>query len=504
MSIESLVYPLLFLQKDFDLKTFLFFIPMFLFYIFFQDRRIIDNIKHVYTAYFTERSKGCVVLSSNPKNCQISSKFEAILWYINLKSNNTIYRTKEISYKIYNWQDDIDQLNYYYKVDQADKFHIEDSYWGRIYVEHKENDSRENRRNDKTEEWDTMEIISETKSTTEIIDFLNKLEAKHREYLLEKNLKSTLLVECYWKTQDSKFQSVPYPWKSNVSFNSRNFEGKSDILEQIDEFIMGKPMYEKRGIPYHLGILLHGEPGCGKTSFIKSLANYTNRHIIDIKLTNDVDMNKLKDLILNERLTPDLLIPIEKRIYVLEDIDVMGDIVHKRRNSKADIKDKDSHSCDTDDCGDIMDGVIGKIVDKNQMTKEGPTGLDILKSTLNGQKQNTMSAFLNILDGVQENPGRIIIMTTNHVDKIDPAIIRPGRIDMNIEFKRASPEIITQIIQSYWNENNISKDHIDTLHSLKPIPHCRVIELCRSSHSFDDTVYKLSISEYSDQSLLAK
>jgi len=109
-----------------------------------------------------------------------------------------------------------------------------------------------------------------------------------------------------------------------------------------------------------------------------------------------------------------------------------------------------------------------------------------------------MSSFLNILDGVQENPGRIIIMTTNHIRKLDPAIIRPGRIDMNLEFKPATPEIICQILEGYW-KHQTSGDTLETsvadmypkLLDIEPIPHCKVIEVCRESRSMDECVEKL-------------
>jgi len=83
-------------------------------------------------------------------------------------------------------------------------------------------------------------------------------------------------------------------------------------------------------------VLLYGTNAVGKTSFIKALANYTQRHIIDIKLGDGIDLGKLKELILNERLQGDLLIPVNKRIYVLEDIDVMGSVVHKRKSTTED------------------------------------------------------------------------------------------------------------------------------------------------------------------------
>jgi len=360
------------------------------------------------------------------------------------------------------------------------------------------------------------------------MSYLEDLEKKHREYLLTHKLKSLMLVECSWDIGSKDFQITTHPWSSNVTFETRMFENKEDILSQIDTFLTSKEMYAERGIPYHLGILLHGTPGCGKTSFIKALANYTQRHIIDIKLSDGIDLGKLKELILNERLQGDLLIPINKRIYVLEDIDVMGSIVHKRKASK----------CDGDGNGDGNDneegpiGDIGLIDTKTQSIGTGGSrGISVdelrkmvkglindggLRSTMmiptveNGKSllgqeksnENTMSSLLNILDGVQENPGRMIVMTTNHVNKLDPAIIRPGRIDMNLNFKPASPEIICQILEKYWlgkeemkNEKDkfqrIYDDLLRALDKIGPIPHCKVIEICRASKNINDCITKL-------------
>ena len=65
----------------------------------------------------------------------------------------------------------------------------------------------------------------------------------------------------------------------------------------------------------------------------------------------------------------------------------------------------------------------------------------------------TLSCLLNILDGILETPGRIIILTSNYPEKIDKALLRPGRIDMNIELKKASSLIIKQILSFFYDSS---------------------------------------------------
>ena len=65
-----------------------------------------------------------------------------------------------------------------------------------------------------------------------------------------------------------------------------------------------------------LGILLYGEPGCGKTAFIKSLMNLTGRHGIDIKLNGNFDFKKLKELIMSDKIDDSLIIPQDKIIFL--------------------------------------------------------------------------------------------------------------------------------------------------------------------------------------------
>jgi len=75
----------------------------------------------------------------------------------------------------------------------------------------------------------------------------------------------------------------------------------------------------------------------------------------------------------------------------------------------------------------------------NQNKKEQPT----TNHNIN------LSHLLNLIDGVVEMHGRIIIMTTNHVDKLDDALIRPGRIDLKVNFQRITGETIKHVITKY-------------------------------------------------------
>jgi chaperone BCS1 len=65
----------------------------------------------------------------------------------------------------------------------------------------------------------------------------------------------------------------------------------------------------------------------------------------------------------------------------------------------------------------------------------------------------TLSELLNLLDGVLEQPGRMIIITTNHVDRIDPALLRFGRVDLKIEFKLCSLSVVRDITRHFFDAN---------------------------------------------------
>ena len=137
--------------------------------------------------------------------------------------------------------------------------------------------------------------------------------------------------------------------KATISFNLTEFntsktlsniygEGMEVVRKRIDFFNNNRDWYAKKGVPYTFGLLMHGNPGCGKTSLIKAIANVTKRHIINISLNKFTTKTQLKNLFFSDKITIDkpggmtenLIIPIEKRLYVVEDIDCATDIVLDR------------------------------------------------------------------------------------------------------------------------------------------------------------------------------
>lgn len=169
------------------------------------------------------------------------------------------------------------------------------------------------------------------------------------------------------------------------------------ILSDVIEFLSSRDWYSDRGVPYRRGYLLHGPPGCGKTSYITALAGKLEYDICQMNLSNSA----LSD----ERLTFLLNVAPPKSIILLEDIDA------------AFVNRED---------------------------------IDYNKSAYQGLGRVTLSGILNVLDGVASSEERLLFMTTNYPERLDSALTRPGRVDMKVYIGYASDEQLNRAFETFY------------------------------------------------------
>ncbi len=185
-------------------------------------------------------------------------------------------------------------------------------------------------------------------------------------------------------------------------------ETRDKLVHGIKNFIANKDWYNERGLNYQLGIMLSGPPGTGKTSVIKGLATYFNRSICLLR-ANELDYIR------------EALIDLPKDAFlVIEDID-SNKIVKTRKN-----------------------GDDKEITVNNSVPSVGIKGSK-------GKPLVNLSDILNSFDGLMAISGRIMIITTNHKENIDPALFRPGRIDIDVIIDYVNVEIFKQFVVKFYN-----------------------------------------------------
>ncbi|KAJ4789869.1 P-loop containing nucleoside triphosphate hydrolases superfamily protein [Rhynchospora pubera] len=189
-------------------------------------------------------------------------------------------------------------------------------------------------------------------------------------------------------------------------------EKKREIIDDLVTFREGKEYYKKIGKAWKRGYLLYGPPGTGKSSMIAAIANFLEYDVYDLELTTVKTNTELRKIFIETT---------GKSIIVIEDIDCSVDLTGKRKEKK---KEKD-----------------------DEEKEKKPPGME----EKDENSKLTLSGLLNFIDGLWSACGgeRIVIFTTNHLEKLDPALIRRGRMDMHIEMSYCSFEAFKVLAKNY-------------------------------------------------------
>lgn len=182
------------------------------------------------------------------------------------------------------------------------------------------------------------------------------------------------------------------------------------IIDGIDNFLKSKKFLEEHHIPTHLGILLYGTPGCGRTSIIKALIHKYNARALYL--------NSLSALPATVRTFATMLNSDELNFIICEDVDctLFKRQVAKRQKAKA---------------------------------VEHPRGYMMPDEP---EDQVSLSEVLNSIDGMCAPHNTIFIFTTNVIEELDPALIRPGRMDIRLEIKPICEETLNKFTKKFFNK----------------------------------------------------
>ncbi|KAJ3070104.1 hypothetical protein HDU98_006843 [Podochytrium sp. JEL0797] len=255
---------------------------------------------------------------------------------------------------------------------------------------------------------------------------LEHLVSEARRKFAERDLKRTVIYSADQYGNWRRTRSRPIRPLSTIVLDGST---KSTVLADAFEFLGNEKWYADRGIPYRRGYMFYGYPGTGKTSFVTALAGELKLNIYVISLAN----KGLTDETLTE-----LMVDTPPRcILLLEDIDAA--FVSRT-------------------------GAMGPVVSSSPLSPPSRASTPDPTSTGTIVTNVTFSGLLNAIDGVAAQEGRMLIMTTNHIEKLDAALIRPGRVDVKVLFDKATQAQVRDLFIQFFTKPPVPPaSPVDTL-----------------------------------------
>lgn len=260
----------------------------------------------------------------------------------------------------------------------------------------------------------------------DVSDFWERLVDESQKQLNAERL-AQAWVQRFYRNIDGKWTNKPnlYPRKIDTIFLRSGV--MEDLKKDLSLFAKSKEWYLNKGENYARGYLFSGKPGTGKSSTIRGMATYLNRSIHYVNLGSIKSDDNLFQMLES--------IEYSSTIIVFEDIDCSSKATLSRSNVVDIIEDEDKQN-------------------KEEKDKSTNTSL-------------TLSGILSVLD--EKACGRIIVMTTNHIEKLDAALIRERRIDYHINFDLCDVDQIERIYESYFETSRPSRPlSYDKIKNLSP------------------------------------
>lgn len=256
-----------------------------------------------------------------------------------------------------------------------------------------------------------------------------------------------------------------YELKNNKDLETNiYFDGKEKLIKYVNKFIYDEDEvlnqkenkyemeYKSLGYSYKATFLFYGSPGCGKTSTIKAILNKTKRNAVIFSLSNIKTSQELERLF---RCTSynGKTYDQKELCYIIEDCDASeNNILFSRKDKKT--NDKEKEKIASDEINESINKKVNNLIgEKINESLDKLIGVEESKKDSNNENSLSLDTMLNILDGVIELHGTMIIFTSNHPEKLDEAFLRPGRIDFKQEFKKASINTIEAIVKNKFKGN---------------------------------------------------
>lgn len=234
-----------------------------------------------------------------------------------------------------------------------------------------------------------------------IREFVEEVHRQHADHI-----KSALWEQSMYRMMVKNTGLTCVAWTPQKTHSTKTFNTvvlgtdiKKRIVADFRGFLSAEKWYADMGLPYKRSYLFHGPPGTGKTSMVLAMSNESKRNIYRLDLSrmdSDNDLDKAFESMPSNC------------VVMLEDVDCASTVTRARCSPLSSFPE--------------------------------PSKDDTF----------TLSALLNHLDGVSSNHGRIFVMTSNHPEVLDPALVRPGRVDMSVYLGRCCADQIRKFYELYF------------------------------------------------------